>query len=224
MWINGGYFIFRPEIFDYIEPGEELVEEPFRRLDRRGPADAYRYDGFWAPMDTLKDVERLEALYEAGRAAVGAWWRTRRRTTALTPDRAPRACRPTAPLAAAGARGASGRHRDRRRRHDPPPGRASEPGLRRCAGSCFSGAGRAGRGGRRRAPRRPAPGAGARGPVLGRPRRLPSRTTGAAVKDALRGARRALARTRPRRIATTTPTRIIASLARARLAARAATT
>ena len=62
VWINGGYFIFRREIFDYIKPGEELVEEPFQRLIAEGQLLAYRYEGFWAPMDTLKDMQHLEAL------------------------------------------------------------------------------------------------------------------------------------------------------------------
>jgi glucose-1-phosphate cytidylyltransferase len=60
--------VLRREIFDEIEPGDELVDAPFRRLIERGRLGAYRYDGFWAPMDTLKDKQRLEALWESGRA------------------------------------------------------------------------------------------------------------------------------------------------------------
>lgn len=66
--INGGFFIFRREIFDFIEPGDELVEETFARLIARGELAAYEYDGFFGPMDTIKDRQRLEALEESGRA------------------------------------------------------------------------------------------------------------------------------------------------------------
>ena len=73
MWINGGFFIFRREIFDYIREGEELVREPFRRLIERGLLAAYRYDGFWAPMDTLKDHQELETLFHSGGAPWALW-------------------------------------------------------------------------------------------------------------------------------------------------------
>jgi len=58
--INGGYFFFRREIFDYIEENEDLIEEPFARLIARRELVAYPYDGFWAPLDTLKDKHNLE--------------------------------------------------------------------------------------------------------------------------------------------------------------------
>jgi glucose-1-phosphate cytidylyltransferase len=73
LWINGGYFIFRREIFDYIRPGEELVEAPFRRLIEADQLITFRYDGFWAPMDTLKDVQNLESLWESGRPPWALW-------------------------------------------------------------------------------------------------------------------------------------------------------
>jgi len=71
--INGGYFIFRREIFDYIRKGEELVEEPFRRLIAEGRLMAFRYDGFWAPMDTLKDKQDLDELYDRGDPPWAVW-------------------------------------------------------------------------------------------------------------------------------------------------------
>ncbi len=71
--INGGYFVFRPEIFDYIKPGEELVEEPFRRLIAEHQLLAVRHDGYWSPMDTLRDVNRLEAEAESGRPPWAPW-------------------------------------------------------------------------------------------------------------------------------------------------------
>jgi glucose-1-phosphate cytidylyltransferase len=66
--INGGFFVFRREILDYINPGEELVVEPFKRLIAENELVAYRYDGFWEPMDTIKDKQRLDALVNTGHA------------------------------------------------------------------------------------------------------------------------------------------------------------
>jgi glucose-1-phosphate cytidylyltransferase len=66
IWINGGGFIFRREIFDYMREGEELVEEPFQRLIEDDKLMAFRHEGFWRPMDTLKDKEVLEDLVERG--------------------------------------------------------------------------------------------------------------------------------------------------------------
>jgi glucose-1-phosphate cytidylyltransferase len=61
LWINGGFFVFRHDIFDYIREGEDLVEQPFQRLIAAQQLVAYRYEGFWAPMDTLKDKQQLDA-------------------------------------------------------------------------------------------------------------------------------------------------------------------
>ena len=77
-WMNGGYFMFRAAIFDYIRPGEELVDEPFRRLISDGQLIAYRHDGFWRAMDTLKEMQELEGLYEAGRPPWALWQPTKR--------------------------------------------------------------------------------------------------------------------------------------------------
>jgi glucose-1-phosphate cytidylyltransferase len=71
--INGGFFVFRREIFDYIHPGEELVAEPFRRLIARGKLRAHPYDGFWASMDTFKDKQRFEDLLAQGEAPWQVW-------------------------------------------------------------------------------------------------------------------------------------------------------
>ncbi len=71
--INGGFFVLRREIFDYLRPGEELVGEGFDRLIQRGALLAYAYDGFWAAMDTFKDREWLEELWRSGRAPWVFW-------------------------------------------------------------------------------------------------------------------------------------------------------
>jgi glucose-1-phosphate cytidylyltransferase len=67
IWINGGYFIFRREIFDYMREGEELVLKPFERLIQEDQLMAYKHEGFWRTMDTLKDRQVLEGLVETGR-------------------------------------------------------------------------------------------------------------------------------------------------------------
>ena len=71
--INGGFFVFRQEIFDYIEEGEDLVEQPFQRLIAAGKLMAYPYDGFWMPMDTAKDRARYDELWSAGSVPWAAW-------------------------------------------------------------------------------------------------------------------------------------------------------
>jgi len=67
LWINGGFFIFRPRVFDYMRDGDELVEAPFQRLIDADELLAFRHEGFWRPMDTLKDKQVLEDLVEQGK-------------------------------------------------------------------------------------------------------------------------------------------------------------
>ncbi len=71
--INGGYFVFKKEIFNYIEEGEELVIEPFQRLIDEKQLLGYTYDGFWAGMDTFKDRQSLESLWGSGNAPWHVW-------------------------------------------------------------------------------------------------------------------------------------------------------
>jgi glucose-1-phosphate cytidylyltransferase len=66
IWINGGYFIMRPQIFDYIREGEDLVVGTFRRLIEADQLLAYKYKGFWRAMDTLRDRQVLEDMVERG--------------------------------------------------------------------------------------------------------------------------------------------------------------
>jgi len=66
IWINGGYFIFRPEVFDYMREDEELVLDPFTRLIADDQLLAYRHESFWRSMDTLRDRQVLEDLVEQG--------------------------------------------------------------------------------------------------------------------------------------------------------------
>lgn len=73
MWINGGYFCLRSEIFDYMNPGEELVVEPFERLVEQRRLLALPYEGFWQNMDTFKDRSMLNDMHERGEAPWQIW-------------------------------------------------------------------------------------------------------------------------------------------------------
>jgi glucose-1-phosphate cytidylyltransferase len=72
IWINGGYFVFHRDVFDYLEDGEDLPAM-FQRLIGADQLVAYAYEGFWAPMDTLKDKQRLESLVESGGSVWQVW-------------------------------------------------------------------------------------------------------------------------------------------------------
>lgn len=71
--INGGYFIFKRELFQHMRAGEELVHEPFQRLIKEQQLAAYLYDGFWASMDTFKDKQMLDDIYARGNAPWEVW-------------------------------------------------------------------------------------------------------------------------------------------------------
>jgi len=73
IWVNGGYFVLRKEIFKYINPGEELIYEPFRRLMGEGKVWSQRYDGFWQCMDTFRDKQILDELEASGAAPWRLW-------------------------------------------------------------------------------------------------------------------------------------------------------
>jgi glucose-1-phosphate cytidylyltransferase len=86
MWINGGYFVLRPSIFDVLDRDEDLVDDAFVRLARTGKLAAVRYNGFWAPMDTLKERSSLEALDRSGKAPWKLWLGTHDSTVACPPN------------------------------------------------------------------------------------------------------------------------------------------
>jgi glucose-1-phosphate cytidylyltransferase len=77
IWINGGYFMFNRQIFEYIEEGEELVEEPFRRLMDKDLLGGRKYTGFFAGMDTFKDKQMLEELMDREQAPWQVWKKRR---------------------------------------------------------------------------------------------------------------------------------------------------
>ena len=72
IWINGGFFVMRKEIFSYMQPGEELVREPLQRLIEKKALLAYKCTGFWQCMDTFKDKQHLEELNQ-GNAPWKVW-------------------------------------------------------------------------------------------------------------------------------------------------------
>lgn len=71
--VNGGFFVFKNEIFDYMNAGDELVEAPFQRLIAKQQLFGYKYYGFWRAMDNLKDKMTFDALYEKGNAPWEVW-------------------------------------------------------------------------------------------------------------------------------------------------------
>jgi glucose-1-phosphate cytidylyltransferase len=73
-WINGGFFVLEPQIFNYIEGDETWWErEPMERLAKEGQMSAFLYRGFWHPMDTLRDKNYLEQLWQSGQAPWKIW-------------------------------------------------------------------------------------------------------------------------------------------------------
>jgi len=75
LYINGGFFALRQEIFDYLQEGEELVEQPFHRLIARRLLATYRYEGFWQSMDTFKDKITFDRMEARGTCPWMVWQR-----------------------------------------------------------------------------------------------------------------------------------------------------
>lgn len=74
-WINGGFFVCEPSVFDYLPPGDDLIfeQEPLRHLAEDGQLNAFRHTGFWKPMDALRDKQQLELLWAEGKAPWKVW-------------------------------------------------------------------------------------------------------------------------------------------------------
>jgi len=71
--INGGFFVFRNDIFKFMKYGEELVEQPFHRLIEEEQLITYRHDGFWGCMDTFKEKQELDEIFGQGKAPWAVW-------------------------------------------------------------------------------------------------------------------------------------------------------
>ena len=74
-WINGGFFVFEPEIFDYLKDGDSTILEktPLETLAKEHKLTAFRHNGFWYPMDTLRDKNHLEKLWTSGKPPWKTW-------------------------------------------------------------------------------------------------------------------------------------------------------
>lgn len=73
-WINGGFFVLSPKVIDYIDDDSTLWERgPMERLAQEGQLNAFHHDGFWQPMDTLRDKHLLESLWQSGKAPWKVW-------------------------------------------------------------------------------------------------------------------------------------------------------
>ena len=74
-WINGGFFVFEKEIFDYIKNGDSTTLErtPFETLAKEKKLTAFKHEGFWHPMDTLRDKKHLENLWTSNKAPWKKW-------------------------------------------------------------------------------------------------------------------------------------------------------
>jgi len=74
-WINGGFFVCEPEIFDYIGEGDDVTfeKEPLEKLADENQLNAYKHYGFWRPMDTLKDKNDLTLMWQRGQAPWSIW-------------------------------------------------------------------------------------------------------------------------------------------------------
>lgn len=75
VWINAGYFILEPKIFDYIKNGDASVweKDPLEKLAAEGQLNAFKHQGFWKPMDTLRDKVELENMWKTGKAPWKVW-------------------------------------------------------------------------------------------------------------------------------------------------------
>ena len=73
-WINGGYFVLSPKVIDLIEGDSTVWEKaPLESLAQKGELSAFRHDGFWQPVDTLRDKNMLQDLWETGEAPWKVW-------------------------------------------------------------------------------------------------------------------------------------------------------
>lgn len=73
-WVNAGFMVLNRKIFDYLDDGSEMLEQsPFENLAKAGEMAAYKHEGFWSPMDTMRDKEYLEGLWKSGEAPWKMW-------------------------------------------------------------------------------------------------------------------------------------------------------
>lgn len=75
VWINGGFFVCQPEVFDYINQGDATIweQEPLQKIAKDGQLVGFRHEGFWRPMDTLKDKQDLNEMWNTHSAKWNIW-------------------------------------------------------------------------------------------------------------------------------------------------------
>lgn len=75
MWINAGYFVCEPEVFDYITEGDRTIFErgPLENLAKDGKMNAFKHEGFWKPMDILRDNKELNSMWDSNKAPWKVW-------------------------------------------------------------------------------------------------------------------------------------------------------
>ena len=72
-WVSGGFFIFEPKVFDYIHQNSVLEKEPVEKIALEGQLHAYKHHGFWQPMDTYREAQDLNGIWESGNAPWKNW-------------------------------------------------------------------------------------------------------------------------------------------------------
>jgi glucose-1-phosphate cytidylyltransferase len=74
-WINGGYMVCEPGVFDYIKDGDSTIweQEPMQEIALSGQMNAFKHHGFWRPMDTLKDKHDLNEMWDTGNPPWKVW-------------------------------------------------------------------------------------------------------------------------------------------------------
>jgi glucose-1-phosphate cytidylyltransferase len=72
-WVNGGFFIFEPEIFNYLDPSSSLEKEPLEKLVVKGELKTFKHEGFWQPMDTYRESKELNELWDSNQAPWKIW-------------------------------------------------------------------------------------------------------------------------------------------------------
>jgi glucose-1-phosphate cytidylyltransferase len=72
-WVNAGFFVFEPEVLDYLEPNSVLEEEPLEKLAGAGQLVSYRHQGFWQPMDTYRESRMLNEMWNTASAPWKVW-------------------------------------------------------------------------------------------------------------------------------------------------------
>jgi glucose-1-phosphate cytidylyltransferase len=90
VWMNGGYFVLKQEVFDYLHEGEDLMADPARRLIAERQFSVFKHDGFWGSMDTYKEKQQLDDMHNRGETP-WAVWKTEQPAPAAPPKRSVRA-------------------------------------------------------------------------------------------------------------------------------------